>query len=144
MPEFKTADYTKLESIRETFAPLKNINDTTFTVAHKESAVFLKLSSLNMDHLHKAAKYGIWTSTSVQNAEIERLFQTSLTNPNLNIYIYFFQNYSLFGMAKLKSGFNASKSFQLWTEEMKWFGVFELEWLFIGKVDIEPTDSKTY
>lgn len=62
MPEFKSADYTNLDSIKETFAPLRNINDTNFTVPHKESAVFLKLSSANKDNLHKAAKYGVWTS----------------------------------------------------------------------------------
>ncbi|EAR86712.1 hypothetical protein TTHERM_00197760 (macronuclear) [Tetrahymena thermophila SB210] len=136
MPEFKSADYKSLESIKETFAPLKNINDPNFTIPNLESAIFLKFSSSNKDHLHKAIKYGIWTTVNHQINQIEKIYQESLNNPLAQIYFYFFFENQLYGMAKLKEGFNPNKSFQLWTEEARWFGIFEIEWIFVGKVDV--------
>ncbi|KAL4502256.1 hypothetical protein ABPG72_000491 [Tetrahymena utriculariae] len=136
MPEYKAADYKSLESIKETFAASKNINDPNFTIPNKEHAIFFRLTSFNKEHLHKAIKYGIWTTLSKQVKVIEKKYQETLSNPQAQIYFYFFFQNQLFGMAKLKEGFNTKKSFQLWEEENKWFGIFEIEWIFIGKVDV--------
>ncbi|KAL4467766.1 hypothetical protein ABPG74_013101 [Tetrahymena malaccensis] len=136
MPEFKAADYKSLESIRETFAPSKNINDPNFTIPNQEHAIFFKLATSNKDNLHRAIKYGIWSTVPYQIAQIEKIYQKNLNNPLSQIYFYFFFENKLYGMAKLKEHFNPKKSFQLWAEEAKWFGIFEIEWIFVGKIEV--------
>lgn len=76
--EFKRAsNYNSMESIAETFPELKNVNTDHIDINSIENAKFFIIRSNNDDDIHKAVKYGIWTSTPNSNALLNTAYEES-------------------------------------------------------------------
>lgn len=86
-----------------------------------KSAKFIILRSAIEDDIHKALKYGVWTSTSSHNRELDRAFRSH------NDVILFFRvarENKLLGVARMKSGVEWDKMEKFWWHGTKWKGVF--------------------
>ncbi|EGR31335.1 hypothetical protein IMG5_112720 [Ichthyophthirius multifiliis] len=122
-------NYQNIEKIREEFDSLKNLNNTNIELAGLETATYYIIRSFNEDHIHKAIKYGIWTTTN-RNAEILNKAYEEAKDKNTEIYLFYSVTNSqkFCGMVRLKSGLQTGQSFQYWNDECRWFGIFQIEW----------------
>lgn len=95
------------------------------------------IRSGNDDNVHKAIKYGIWTTTIKNKAKLEQLWERK-EKDGINTYLFFsaVKSGMFEGVARLKSGFH-EETFPFWWENqsLKFKGYFELEWVFIKDVN---------
>ncbi|CAD8087949.1 unnamed protein product [Paramecium primaurelia] len=127
-PFVSLENYDNLEQIRSKFPPLANINiDRNFNNL-KESRFFI-IRTQGEDNVHRAMKYGIWTSSSRKNERLDEAFK----NKKEDVYLFFTEINSMCfsGMAKLNSEFNSKAHFKYWLIENKWFGTFQIQWLYV-------------
>lgn len=87
--EFKrAANYKSMESIVETYPELKDVNSAEFDISKIENARFFIIRSNNDDDIHKAVKYGLWTSTPNSNALLNTAYEES-KKTNDDVYLVF-------------------------------------------------------
>lgn len=68
--EFDRLDnYLSLEEIKEKFLPLREINEKLGEF-NRDKAFFFNIQSNSLDDIHKALKYGIWTSSKKVNESL--------------------------------------------------------------------------
>jgi hypothetical protein len=94
-------------------------------------ASFFVIKSFSEEDVHKAIKYNVWTSTKSGNQTLNNAFQTG--SP---VYLLFSCNGSgrFVGIARMKSEVDFNKIFPYWTQDSKWGGLFDIEWLFVKDV----------
>lgn len=66
-PMIQLDNYKDESLIKEKFECLRDINDPSFRVESIKDAEFFIFRSSNDDDLHKAVKYGIWSSSPRNN-----------------------------------------------------------------------------
>lgn len=72
---FKLDDYTDYDKIRHSIPCCANMNDPDFDPAQLVNARFFIIRCANEDNVHKAVKYGIWTSTNVINRNLNAAYK---------------------------------------------------------------------
>jgi hypothetical protein len=97
-----------------------------------EKSQFFVIKSFSEEDVHKSIKYGLWTSTKSGNYTLNNAFRTTAQNGG-HVYLLYSTNGSgrFVGLARMKSEVDFSESFSYWTQDNKWTGVFQLDWLFI-------------
>ena len=85
--------------------------------------------------MHKAIKYNLWSSTKTGNQTLNNSFNSTKANSG-ETYLFFSCNGSgkFLGVAKIKGALQEDKMFPFWTQDQKWGGIFEIEWIFIKDV----------
>ena len=85
--------------------------------------------------VHKSIKYSVWSSSKNGNTTLNNAFLASQEKGG-EVYLFFSCNGSgrFLGLARMKSICDFNKSFELWTQDGKWMGLFDVEWLFIKDV----------
>ena len=80
---------------------------------------FFVIKSFSEEDVHKSIKYNVWSSSK-----------------NGNVYLFFSCNGSgrYCGIARMKTPCDETKTFELWTQDGKWPGLFDVEWLLIKDV----------
>jgi YTH domain-containing family protein len=93
---------------------------------------FFVIKSFSEEDVHKSIKYGLWTSTKSGNYTLNNSFRITAQNGGY-VYLFFSTNGSgrFVGLARMKSQVNFDDSFSYWTQDNKWTGVFQIDWLFI-------------
>ena len=93
------------------------------------------IKSYSEEDVHKAIKYNVWTSTNKGNKILNQAFK-SASEKGGSVYLNFSCNGSgrFLGIAKMKNEVEFDKFFPLWTNDNKWGGLFEIEWVFIKDV----------
>lgn len=88
--------------------------------------------------MHKAVKYNVWTSTKTGNQTLNNAHQIA-TEKGGEIYLFFSGNRSgrFLGVAKMKEEVQLDKYFPFWTQDNRWGGLFEIEWVFIKDVPVK-------
>lgn len=101
----------------------------------KENSFFYVIKSFSEEDVHKAIKYNSWTSTKTGNNTLSNSYKIASQN-DANVYLLFSCNGSgrFVGVARMKSDVDFSIYFPLWTQDNKWGGLFDLEWIFIKDV----------
>jgi hypothetical protein len=101
----------------------------------KENSFFYVIKSFSEEDVHKAIKYNIWTSTKTGNSTLSNSYKFASQN-GAHIYLFFSCNGSgrFVGLVRMKSDVDNSVYFPLWTQDNKWGGLFDLEWIFIKDV----------
>ena len=96
---------------------------------------FFVIKSFSEEDVHKSIKYGVWSSSKNGNLTLSNAFQMT-KEKNGNVYLFFSCNGSgrYVGVARMKTPCDEAKSFELWTQDGKWTGLFDVEWLFIKDV----------
>ena len=116
---------------------LLDINTKNKTVLEKvnSNSKFFVIKSFSEEDVHKSIKYGVWSSSKNGNLTLSNAFQ--LTNEkNGNVYLFFSCNGSgrYVGVARMKTLCDENRAFEFWTQDGKWPGLFDVEWLFIKDV----------
>jgi hypothetical protein len=96
---------------------------------------FFVIKSFSEEDVHKSIKYNVWSSSKDGNLTLSNAFRISEENKG-NVYLFFSCNGSgrYAGVARMKTPCDETKTFGLWTQDGKWPGLFDVEWLFIKDV----------
>ena len=96
---------------------------------------FFIIKSFSEEDVHKSIKYGVWSSSKNGNLTLSNAFQIS-KEKNGNVYLFFSCNGSgrYVGIARMKTPCDEERTFDFWTQDGKWTGLFDVEWLFIKDV----------
>lgn len=105
-PYAEAKNYQNWESILEVFPHLKQVNSPD-DLEKTPKVHGIVIRSANDDNVHKAIKYGIWTTTPKNRSRIEQLWQRKLSQ-NTNTYLFFsaVKSGMFEGVARLKSGYH--------------------------------------
>ncbi|KAM3137283.1 hypothetical protein pb186bvf_010653 [Paramecium bursaria] len=124
-------NYDQIVEIRKTFPPLQNIN-LNIPLPNLNQSKFFIIRTQGENNVHKAMKYGIWTSSSRKNERLNEAYK-NVKKQNGDVYLFFTEINSLCfsGMAKLDSEFDHQNHFKYWFVENKWFGTFKIQWLYV-------------
>ena len=100
-----------------------------------DASTFYVIKSFSEEDVHKSIKYGVWSSSKNGNQTLTNSFNLT-KEKNGSVYLFFSCNGSgrFVGVARMKSPCDNEKSFEYWTQDAKWPGLFEVEWLFIKDV----------
>ena len=107
-----------------------------------DSSTFDVIKSFSVEDVHKSIKYGVWSSSKNGNQTLTNSFNLA-KEKNGSVYLFFSCNGSgrFVGVARMKSPCDNEKSFEYWTQDEKWPGLFEVEWLFIKDVPFREFKS---
>jgi len=100
-----------------------------------ESSFFFVIKSFSEEDVHKAIKYNVWTSTKIGNQTLSNSFRAAKEKGG-EVYLFFSSNGSgrFVGVAKMKNDVDTSLLFPFWSQDNKWGGLFNLEWIFIKDI----------
>ena len=123
--------------IYSTYRNLIDINAKNSKVPQEinNNSQFFVIKSFSEEDVHKSIKYGVWSSSKNGNITLSNAFNMTKEKGG-NVYLFFSCNGSgrYVGVAKMKTACDDSKTFDYWTQDGKWPGLFEVEWLFIKDV----------
>merc|ERR1711976_794776 len=113
---------------------------------------FFIIKSFSEEDVHKAIKYNVWTSTKSGNQTLHSAYQMAEEKGG-QVYLLFSCNGSgrFVGLAQMKSEVSFNQFFPYWTQDNKWGGLFQIEWVFIKDIpfrlfrgiDITMRDGET-
>lgn len=131
-------NYPEIYSIQQKFSnPYTNIEV-------KKGSIYFVIKSFNIENIHKAIKYGVWSTTYSGNIIFDKAFALAQSR-NAEVYLFFSTNstFAFQGIARLKSKFQ-TKTYSFWkgSEKYKSFnGSFNLDWLIIKDVPNSTLDK---
>ena len=100
-----------------------------------ENAIFYVIRSKKSDDIHKAVKYGVWTSSAQNNIKIEKSFINKNAQSGNVFFVFTHLNATGFiGLARLAS-VDLNLEFPFWGEIGKWIGVMQIEWVYLRDVE---------
>ena len=96
---------------------------------------FFVIKSFSEEDVHKSIKYGVWTSSKNGNITLTNAFNITKEKGSF-VYLFFSCNGSgrYVGVAKMKSPYDYNRTFDFWTQDNKWSGLFDVEWIFIKDI----------
>ena len=116
---------------------LIDINQKNLKLYEKinQNSKFFIIKSFSEEDVHKSIKYNVWSSSKNGNLTLSNAFNLT-KDKNGEVYLFFSCNGSgrYCGIARMKTPCDETKSFELWTQDGKWPGLFDVEWLFIKDV----------
>jgi len=134
----RATDYLNFQALLEAFPHLQNLNDPFFDIeAISPDAHFYIMRSSNDDNIHKAIKYHIWTTTTSGKNMLSRAwreFKDQGRDPEVYLIFSVVNSNQFLGVAKLVSDIVHNETFKYWWEPCKWFGVFNIKWLFVKDI----------
>jgi hypothetical protein len=112
-----------------------NQKDAKLIDSINSNCKFFVIKSFSEEDVHKSIKYNVWSSSKDGNLTLSNAFRITEENKG-NVYLFFSCNGSgrYCGIARMKSPCDENKSFGLWTQDGKWPGLFDVEWLLIKDV----------
>ena len=110
----------------------------------RKNSLFYIIKSFNIENIHKALKYGVWSTTYSGNILFNDAF-TIAKQTKSNVYLFFSTNstFAFQGLAKLTSGFQKN-SFSFWkgSDKYKHFnGSFKIKWIIIKDIPNSTLDE---
>ena len=137
-PYFQQEMYYRTEMyIYSKYRHLIDINQKNQELSKKidNNSQFFIIKSFSEEDVHKSIKYGVWSSSKNGNLTLSNAYKLS-SDKGGNVYLFFSCNGSgrYIGLAKMKTSCDEKKSFEYWTQDNKWPGLFEVEWIFIKDV----------
>ena len=109
-------------------------NASLFEKVDSNSKYFV-IKSFSEEDVHKSIKYGVWSSSKNGNLTLTNAYNIT-KEKNGNVYLFFSCNGSgrFTGICRMKTPCDENKHFEFWTQDNKWPGLFDVEWLFIKDV----------
>ena len=131
-PFKKLEHYKDISKIKCAFPSTLKMNDPNFEPRKLKNAKFFILRSTCDDDIHKAIKYGFWTSTYKNNVLLNDLFKKYSRSGTPIYLIYTVVGSGQYcGLAQMSSEVELKKTFSYWWEEVKWSGVFKVNWIYV-------------
>ena len=129
--------YKKEKYIIKEYPDLIDINKNNSNILKEinTDCKFFIIKSFSEEDVHKSIKYGVWSSSKYGNNILSKAFNTTKEKGSF-VYLFFSCNGSgrYVGVAKMLSPCDFNKIFDYWTQDNKWPGLFEVEWIFIKDV----------
>ena len=96
---------------------------------------FFVIKSFSEEDVHKSIKYKVWSSSKNGNNTLSNAFRFTQENKG-HVYLFFSCNGSgrYVGVARMTSPCDENKKFDYWTQDNKWPGLFDVEWIYIKDV----------
>ena len=112
-----------------------NTRNASLSKILNSNSKFFVIKSFSEEDVHKSIKYGVWSSSKNGNLTLNNGFNIT-KEKNGNVYLFYICNGSgrFCVVAKMKTPVDENKTFEFWTQDNKWPGLFEVEWLFIKDV----------
>jgi hypothetical protein len=112
-----------------------NVKNEGLAKTVDENSRFFIIKSFSEEDVHKAIKYNVWSSTKNGNQTLSNAFKMTKEKGG-NVYLFFSCNGSgrYVGIARMKGDVDEGKQFLYWTQDSKWTGLFDIEWVFIKDV----------
>ena len=112
-----------------------NVKSSGLSKTLTDSSSFYVIKSFSEEDVHKSIKYNVWSSSKTGNLTLTNSFNLT-KEKNGCVYLFFSCNGSgrFVGVARMKTPCDNDKSFEYWTQDQKWMGLFEVEWMFIKDV----------
>lgn len=97
-----------------------------------DNSQFFVIKSFSEEDVHKAIKYKVWSSTKTGNQTLSNAFKICKEKGG-EVYLFYSCNGSgrFVGVAKMTSPLDEKNSFMYWTQDSKWSGLFDIDWVFI-------------
>ena len=121
--------------IYSNYKNLIDINTKNSKIEINNNCQFFVIKSFTEEDVHKSIKYNVWSSSKNGNITLSNAYNLSKSK-NGFVFLFFSCNGSgrFVGVAKMKSECDENKKFDYWTQDRKWPGLFEVEWIFIKDV----------
>ena len=112
-----------------------NVKSNGLSKKLTDASSFYVIKSFSEENVHKSIKYGVWSSSKNGNQTLTNSYNLAQGKKG-DVYLFFSCNGSgrFIGVARMKSACDNNKSFEYWTQDGKWPGIFEVEWVFIKDV----------
>jgi hypothetical protein len=112
-----------------------NVRNEKLSSLVDERSQFFVIKSFSEEDVHKSIKYSVWSSTKTGNQTLNAAYKMTSERGG-HVYLFFSCNGSgrYVGLARMKSEVNENKQFMYWTQDSKWPGLFDVEWIFIKDV----------
>ncbi len=112
-----------------------NIKNDNILDKLNENDMFFVIKSFSEEDVHKAIKYNIWTSTKNGNQTLTNSYKIAKERGG-EVYLFFSCNGSgrFVGIAKMMDEVDYTKTFPYWTQDNKWGGSFNIQWVLIKDV----------
>ena len=112
-----------------------NKNNSNIIKEINTDCKFYVIKSFSEEDIHKSIKYGVWSGSKSCNLTLSNAFNITKEKGSF-VYLFFSCNGSgrFVGVAKMKSQCDFNKIFEYWTQDNKWPGLFDVEWLFIKDI----------
>ncbi len=109
-----------------------NVRNEKISKIIDEKSQFFVIKSFSEEDVHKSIKYSVWSSTKTGNQTLNNSYKITSERGG-HVYLFFSCNGSgrYVGLARMKSEVNENKQFMYWTQDSKWPGLFDVEWIFI-------------
>ena len=106
------------------------VNQANFSTS-LQNARFFVIKSFSEDDIQKAIKHGVWCSTRLGNRKLNEAYLEA--DGQYPIYLFFSANGSRMfqGVAEMTSTVDETTSFDKWTGNREWSGLFSIKWVFI-------------
>lgn len=117
-----------------TLVDLNTKNDGLSSKISDKSRFFV-IKSFSEEDVHKGIKYKVWCSTKHGNSQLNNAYYSTKDN-GAEVYLFYSCNGSgrYVGVSRLASGLDETNSFKYWTQDQKWAGLFDIEWVFLKDV----------
>ena len=112
-----------------------NSKNEGFSERISDKSKYFVIKSFNEEDVHKAIKYSLWSSTNLGNQTLNEAFKQTKKEGG-EVYLFFSCNGSgrYIGVARMINEFNDTKEFNYWTQDSKWKGFFDVEWIYIKDI----------
>jgi signal recognition particle GTPase len=112
-----------------------NVKNEGISKTLDENSRFYIIKSFSEEDVHKAIKYNVWSSTKTGNQTLSNSYRATKEKGGF-VYLFFSTNGSgrYVGIARMKGEVDEEKQFLYWTQDSKWTGLFDIEWVFIKDV----------
>lgn len=135
----RLACYDDEKAIKAEFGPLAKVNELVYSNEAFKNAYFFNVKTEDYDDIHKAMKYGVWSSDYDEvNTAFSNAFQMA-KKEGKTVYLVWQAETSAnaLGVSKLMSDFNKTNVFDLWYNKSKEkVGAFTISWVYIKTIDL--------
>lgn len=134
--------YDSEDELRQKFPSLRYFN-LKHDLAEFSQSLFFVIRSKKTDDIHKAIKYGTWTSSPQNNLKIADAFR-SRKNHGGDVFFFFTYLYAagFVGLARLVD-VDLKREFPYWGEIGRWIGVMRLEWVYVRDIEFHNVPKLT-
>lgn len=130
-------EYSNLESVRRCFDPLEFVNEPNLKAEELYQSRAVVIRSKTYDDIHKAMKYGVWTSTSDKNVKLDEIYKECVANKQRLLLFFRVVKDNLFcGVAEMISPYIEEQKFNLWWENQRYRGIFNIRWIYVKNLPL--------
>ena len=124
------------------FAARLDLNPVSCELSPPTSSRFVVIKSFTEEDVHRSIRHGIWASTDKGNQRLDRIYKdcerdaAEKKHDDAGVFLFFSVNGSghFCGMARMTSAVDFDTSSDVWAQEGKWKGTFQVKHIFVKDV----------